>query len=190
MHNSNWNHILRSTLYLPSITDLCSPWQVPVASLPFRQPVLLCLVGKISYRSLYSFFRGTKVYVLGIVSALAPVLYASWDLVLLMLISRSVLLPQIIFRFHLPRNRAQWLNIYPEYQRNNDALFSLWRTFRHRSCNISPLGSDIWMNKVLLQILHVPASSFIQLEFLLMLSFLSSFLVPLLCPLLLFGPNQ
>ena len=38
--------------------------------------------------SLYSFFRGTKVYVLGIVSALAPVLYGSWDVVLLMLISQ------------------------------------------------------------------------------------------------------
>ena len=39
---------LHPKMHLMSTFTGLFPWQVPVASLPFRQPVLLCLVGKIS----------------------------------------------------------------------------------------------------------------------------------------------
>ena len=91
MHNLNCNCIPRCTLRLPSqpvlacslLISLANPCGVFTLSTTnsafFSRKNLLplccvhCLIGH------DSFFPGTRVYVLGVVAAPAPVLYASWD---------------------------------------------------------------------------------------------------------------
>ena len=69
-------------IYLHRSVLVCPPWQVPVASLPFRQPTQLCLVGKIS-----SHFERVTVFIASLVVIHSSQELGSMSLALSLLIS-------------------------------------------------------------------------------------------------------